>query len=75
VTDIDVYDASRHAVAWFEFLCHRLLRYGIYSGEANTVSESTGNNSSSNRREASVCACARSIIVSEEHFTVYLWLN
>jgi len=51
---------------WFDFLCHRLQKYGTYSGEANTATESIGNNSSSNRWETSACACARSIIVNEK---------
>jgi len=51
VKDIDVYDVHWHVDALFEFLCHRLLKYGIYSDEANIVSESIGSNSSSNRRE------------------------
>merc|ERR1712183_1069305 len=51
VKDIDVYDVHWHVDALFEFLCHRLLKYGIFSDEANIVSESIGSNSSSNRRE------------------------
>merc|ERR1712142_305971 len=50
VKDIDVYDVEWHAMR-FEFLCHRLLKYGIYSDEANIVSESIGSNSRGNRRE------------------------